>query len=119
MKILNRARGAGKTLRMIYASEVTGYRIITPTRSMAEHVKSMAEKLGCNIPEPASVDEWRDTKRHSVSLDCCGVLIDEAKDIIDRALVAYLGCPVHAVSISVDMAPKTHDIRIVEPGTEV
>lgn len=115
MKILNRERRSGKTMRMIYASEVTGFRIITPTRSTARDAKALASELGCDIPEPICVEEFKDVKLHSAGFENCGILIDEAESIIQDALEAYFRCPVHAISLSVEMAKSTSTLgKVVE-----
>lgn len=100
MKIINYRRRSGKTMRLIYASEVTGYPIVTPNDQMAKNVKGMAQQLGCSIPEPIAAD------RPSTIMECKiakGLLIDEAADLIERALEAYFGVPVVAITMSEPM----------------
>ena len=62
MRMLIKKRGSGKTTELIYASEATGFRIITPTSSMAKYIKTQAEKLGCVIPEPMPYNKYIEMK---------------------------------------------------------
>lgn len=117
MQIINRARRSGKTLRLIYASEVTGCPIVVPYEGMIRSVKSMAKDLGCNIPEPISADllKRKTDDRDVRSRIQFGVLVDEAGSLIKPALESYLKCPVVAITMSEKMegeAPRTDPVSI-------
>ena len=55
MKIINRPRGTGKTTQLIYLSECTGVPIVSHN---PDFVKTLAEKMGCKIPEPINIDKF-------------------------------------------------------------
>lgn len=93
-------RGKGKTTTLIFTSAATGYPIITQTRKQADFIKHRAKELELNIPEPIAFDS--DYHIKTTGLRHEKVLIDEAKPLIERALANMLGCPVAAVTFSVD-----------------
>lgn len=110
MKLINKSRGTGKTMQLIYASAVTGFRIITPNAHMVEHIEKMAKDMGLKIPKPMSDVEYRNRKgfRDDNKL----ILIDEVQDhILDEALELYFGSPVVAATMTVpiddDCVPPT------------
>lgn len=55
MKIINRSRVTGKTTQLIYASEANEIPIVTHN---PKYIIDLAKKLGCNIPEPISIDKY-------------------------------------------------------------
>ncbi len=99
MKLIVKGRGSGKTTRLIYASEVTGIPIATSTRVNAEHIKDMAERMGCNIPEPTT---YRDLASNCYlgSTKYDSVLADDVDSIIQKALDSYLNCHVVAATMT-------------------
>ncbi len=52
MQIINKKRGHGKTVGLIFASEATGYPIITFDPQRASNIIQMAAAYGCEIPDP-------------------------------------------------------------------
>lgn len=101
MKLLIKARQAGKTTQLIYTSEATGYPIVVPSCVMKKYTEEMAAKMGCNIPEPITVGELRDISRNGI-LDPDNVLLDNAEFILKDALKEYLGKNVVCATMSLD-----------------
>ena len=98
MKIIIKDRGAGKTTELIHASEVTGFRIITPTMGSVIHIKELAAQYGNKIPEPMCFEVYKANKKY---LHDDGILIDECQIILDKILDEYFGCHVYAGTTSV------------------
>ena len=102
-------RGSGKTIKLIYVSALTGYPIITPTRSSVDFIKKQAKTLDVKIPEPMSAEQLRFFSRGRVNYND-KYLIDDADTIIEQALKEYLHCtPVAAVindTITINTVPK-------------
>lgn len=96
MRLLIKERGQGKTTGLIYASEATGYPIVTFGNVQAKMIKDTAEQMGCIIPEPLTVDELKSLH----SLQNCNVLLDELTTILDKALKSYLGVNVICATVS-------------------
>lgn len=98
MKIINKARGTGKTVGLIHTSEVTGARIITSNSMQADFIKQKAEELGCNIPLPLTIKEVSETKESSTTIP---YLIDDLDCILDYILNDYFKHDILAVTMSV------------------
>ena len=96
MKMIIKERGWGKTTELIYTSEVTGFRILTPTRSMAQYIMEKADKLHCIIPTPMQYNDYIKTKEHHDK----GLLLDEIKYMFDDILDNYFGVHVYAGTMS-------------------
>ena len=94
-------------MRLIYASEVTGCVICTPTASRARYVKAMAKELDAEIPDPISLECVSDARLQLFPYHHCGILIDESLEIIEKALTAYIGCSVTAITMSVEQKGAT------------
>ena len=107
MKLIIKKRQSGKTTGLIYTSEATGFSIITPTKSNATLLKNMAQNMGCNIPPVYTVDEVLHTSRPDKTKEN-QFLLDDADQILDKALEAYLGCRLFAATIS-DTQPQTEE----------
>lgn len=99
MKLIVRGRGSGKTARLIYASEVTGIPIATLSKQNIEHIKDMAERMGCDIPEPVTYRELA-SNSHIGSMKYNSVLADDVDSIIQKALDSYLNCHVVAATMT-------------------
>lgn len=99
MKILNMPRGAGKTTRLIHASEVAGYPILCSNLFMVDNIKKMAEEMRCDIPEPMTVANFR----HKFHQDE-NVLVDEilANNLLATALNQYIGANVVACTMTLE-----------------
>ena len=57
MKFIEGARGSGKTTKLIYKSAELNIPIIAPTTMMCNCIKARASEMGCNIPEPISINK--------------------------------------------------------------
>jgi hypothetical protein len=80
MKIWNRPRGNGKTIRMLYASEYTGNNILVNTKQRAEQLEFEAHRLHLHIPHVICVNEFLDRNITKCSQD---IIIDEAFDVLE------------------------------------
>ena len=58
MRIWNRPRGSGKTVRMLYASEYTGNNILVPDKQHADILELRAKQLHLNIPKVITVKDF-------------------------------------------------------------
>ena len=101
MKILNKGRGRGKSLQLLYTSETTGYQIICPNEQQAQYLKKMAEELGLIIPEPMSYKKYASIKGSSLNTD--KILIDNVDHILDEILTTYFKTNICAATMSVPM----------------
>ena len=99
MRIINKGRGQGKTLQLLYASELTGYRIICGSFGEAKNLKKWAEELNLDIPEPMAYVSYVDLKGIREEK----ILIDNVEEILDKALSAYFKKDICAVTMSVPM----------------
>ena len=80
MKVWNRPRGSGKTIRMLYASEYTGKNILVSTKQRAQLLEFEAHRLHLNIPHVICVNEFLDKHITKCSRD---IIIDEAFDVLE------------------------------------
>ena len=100
MKLINKSRGTGKTTQLIYASAITGFRIIAPNAAMAKNIEKMAKDMGVKILPPMSDVEYRNKKE--LWDDHTPILIDEIQNqILDEALELYFNAPVVAATMTV------------------
>ena len=92
-------RGTGKTTKLIHASEVTGYPILCANLCAVDNAKKMAKEMGCNIPEPMTIADF---KRHFYRDE--NVLIDEvlANNLLAIALNQYIGANVVACTMTLE-----------------
>ena len=116
MKLINKPRGTGKTTLLIYASAVTGYRIITPNAHMALHIEKQAKNMGLKIPEPMYDAEYRNLLHDG---DHAPLLIDELpNNILQEALELYFNAPVVAATMTAPIdkncVPPTPESLVVE-----
>ena len=84
MKIWNRPRGSGKTIRMLYASEYTGKNILVATKERAHQLEFEAHRLHLDIPHVICVNEFLDRNITKCSQD---IIIDEAFDVLEAFVV--------------------------------
>ena len=103
MKLINKSRGTGKTTQLIYASAITGFRIIAPNAHMAKHIEEMAKDMGVKILPPMSDIEYRLRRPlHNIESDHTPILIDEVQNqILNEAFELYFGAPVVAATMAV------------------
>ena len=99
MRIINKGRGQGKTLQLLYASELTGYRIICPTVEQTEYLKKKAKELKLDIPEPMSYISYAEVR----GILNEKILIDNIDQILEKILTEYFKRDVCAVTMSVPM----------------
>lgn len=99
MKLIVRGRGQGKTARLIYTSEVTGIPIATFSKKNIEYIKDMAERMGCDIPEPVTYHDLA-SNCHLGSTRYDNVLADDVDSVIQKALDSYLNCHVVAATMT-------------------
>lgn len=105
MRIIIKDRGKGKTTQMIYTSEATGIPIMVETHSQANHIKQLAEEMNVMIPDVIVESEGIMRGKRPDN-----VLIDEGYNIIEKALKAYLGSNVIALTMS-DRIKEDYKIR--------
>lgn len=101
MRLIMKGRASGKTAEMIHASEITGIPIATSSVGAVENIKIMAERMGCNIPEPITYYELANNHHRSVE-QYKDVLADDVDSILQKALNSYLNCNV----IGATMTPR-------------
>lgn len=80
MKIINLARGQGKTTRLLYASEFNNIPIVCATHLQKDCLKEKAKQLHLIIPEPIVVSEF--TRGGIKRLDS-DILIDEMPMVLE------------------------------------
>ena len=120
MKLINKSRRTGKTTQLIYASAITGFRIIAPDYAMASYIEKMAKDMGLNIPQPMSDIEYRN--RRELKNDHTPILIDELQnEILNEALELYFGAPVVAATMTVpiddDCVPPAPKLLVLDHET--
>lgn len=100
MKLIIKDRGMGKTTELIHISEATGYPIVSAHKTTIDNIKSMAKKLGCNIPEPVLVSDIAIGK---IRYD--NILVDEVTldGVLKKALNNYFNSNVVACTCSPDI----------------
>ena len=82
MKLLIKDRGTSKTTGLIYASEATGYPIVTRSKIQSCYIEDMAKDMGCDIPEPLTVSELHTSR---VLPPETNVFFDNIETIIEDA----------------------------------
>jgi hypothetical protein len=109
MNIINKPRGTGKTVELIYASEVTGARIITRSETQARCVLQKSKELGCHIPTPYSIDKYKSCNHSEEVADDEDILIDDLDWSLDDILKDYFNHNVFAVTMSVKESGDSND----------
>ena len=97
MKIINRARRSGKTLMLINSSYINDIPILVKDECRAQLIRKQANELGLLI-RVFTLSDWIRSNAHFEK-----VYIDEAKDIIETALSAYLKTNIVACTFSIPM----------------
>lgn len=97
MKLIIKDRGMGKTTQLIHISEATGYPIVVAHKTMIDNIKSMATKLGCEIPEPVLMADIVNGK-----MQYDNILVDEVAlgGVLKKALNNYFNSNVVACTCS-------------------
>jgi len=99
MKIFNLPRQAGKTTRMLYASEYHNAPILCANAGMKYGITQMAHKLNINIPEPITI---HDIANHKVkSQGYKGILVDEMDYVLQSILAPY-GLDILSATITIE-----------------
>ena len=88
MKIINLARGQGKTIRLLYASEFNNIPILCNSLHQKQLLIAKASEYGLKIPEPITVnDVISNNLRGDKSVEN-GVLVDEAPSVFQTLLTS-------------------------------
>lgn len=87
MRLIDGERGSGKTTKLIYTSEMTGYPIVTQNSRSVDYIQKQAQELNAKIPKPMTVREFLSMK--GIRLE--KILLDEGFSIIKDALKSYFG----------------------------
>ena len=96
MKFINMARQNGKTTILIDAAYANNTPILVPSEKRKKLVKEQAESMGLKV-EVYSLQEFT-INRHVCFSE---LYIDDAEEIIERALMQMLGTAVRACTMSV------------------
>lgn len=113
MNLLIKDRSSGKTTGLIYTSEATQYPIVTFNRISIDYIKEMAKDMGCLIPEPLCVEDFRSGYVRGRRLPD-NVLLDEAGMIIGDALKMYLGTNVVVATMTDSLSEHYNKMKIWE-----
>lgn len=95
MKFINMARQSGKTTMLINAAYVNGAPILVPDEKRKMCVEEQAKSMGLKV-DVYSVREFVTSRIHASEL-----YIDEAEEVIERALMQTLATSVRACTMSV------------------
>ena len=87
MRIFNLARGQGKTIRMLYASEYHNAPIVVSHHATKQYIMDMAKWKGVNIPEPITVDEMSASRIKGKNYK--DVLVDDMETVLSQMLAQY------------------------------
>lgn len=115
MKIINGERASGRTTMLIQMAHETGARIVCRSQMEARFVEERAAEMGLEIKKPAfdfGIPAPFDKKTFEGEM----ILIDDAEQIIGKALSAYFGAPVATVTIN---CPKVLKSVISDKAREV
>lgn len=97
-KIIVSGRGAGKTEKVIRESYEKGLIIVCQNQTEAHNIFEQAKKLGLNIPEPLSVNLFKNNKFFDPKIFREGVIVENA----DVILESLLSVPVETITLSGD-----------------
>lgn len=87
MKIINLARGQGKTARLLYASEFNEIPILCGNKRMKESLLHRAREMNLEIPEPIIIEDIFSNKLQGNHEEADrGVLVDDAELILQELL---------------------------------
>lgn len=97
MKFINMARQNGKTTMLINAAYVNNVPILVSSESRKHFVMEQAKSMGLKV-EVYSLHEFVGNHMHVYSSE---LYIDDAEDVIEKALQNTLGASVRACTMSV------------------
>lgn len=100
MRLINRGRGTGKTTMMIHTAYVTGYPIIVTTHTRKDYVLQQAHEMNCDGINVYTVEEWNRLIHIGKNNYA---LVDEVKELLEKALNDYLKTNVVAATLSLEM----------------
>ncbi len=83
-RIFNLPRAAGKSMRMVYASEFHKIPILCPDNTAKEYLLFLSGKFGIEIPEPITVDKLDEYKEKNQGKK--DILIDEPLIVLEELL---------------------------------
>jgi hypothetical protein len=102
MKIFSLARGSGKTIRMLYASEFNNAPIVCTLDSQKRYLMDMAKRMELNIPEPISVSDIICNRTEGRKFNNKSVLVDEIDDVLREMLRFSIGLDMIGGTITTD-----------------
>ena len=97
MRIFNLPRGAGKTTRMLYASEFTKSPILCSNQCVKNKILDKARILDIDIPEPITVSELLGGSKTKETND---ILVDEALSVLCELIRQSSGRTVSGIAFS-------------------
>lgn len=100
MNITIGERCSGKTTKLIKRSAYEGVYILVATKHRAQALVQDAERMGLKIPFPITIDEYlrdRDKFKFKYSDVFCGLLIDDADDVLQQV---FAGIPIREVTVT-------------------
>ena len=86
MRVINKARGKGKTTGLLYTSSIMNIPILTFNRENCDILKQNADKLGFEIPEPIAVTDLYRAEGKIKTLNINDVLVDETLAVLENIL---------------------------------
>lgn len=87
MKIINLARGQGKTTRLLYASEFNEIPILCGNKIKKEYLLYKAKEMNLKIPEPIVIQDIFSNKLQGNHEDTDrGILVDDTELILQELL---------------------------------
>lgn len=87
MRIFNLTRGAGKTIRMLYASEYHNAPILCATGASKKYIMDMAKWKSINIPEPIITSEVTEGRIRGKNYK--DILVDDMDCVFQQMLNQY------------------------------
>lgn len=99
MRVINKARGKGKTTGLLYTSSIMNIPILTFNRRSCDILKEKAAQLGFEIPEPLAVSDLYGNPEKVISMVVKDVLVDETLAVLEN-LLKHLGANPVAVTLT-------------------
>ena len=100
MKIFNLARGKGKTMHMLYASEFNNAPIICGNDTQKRYLIETAKCMNLNIPEPISVSDIICNRTRGKRFN--SVVVDEIDDVLREILRFTISANMIGGTITID-----------------
>lgn len=102
MDFINMKRGTGKTTKIIELSHSRGIPIVTLTIGQKQNILDCARRMGYSDVLVLTTNELSKLKEQRWC-SYSHVLIDDAEQMIEKALEQFLGCKVDSLTISLPM----------------